>query len=219
MRKLLFILLVTNSVFSQDLKRNLKEFKSIIVSSAMDVELITSNVFKIEVTGKDVDKLNFENKNQELKLATSLSKKFKSDIKVKIYYQPGIRYMKFSNNVHVHSKYLIEENFLEFNCINNVTVDIRLKTVDFIARLELGSKITLDGITESQKIKVLTKSEFNGLKFHSKKSYIKVSAAVANIYVSEFLEANAKLKGKIFYSGEPFSVSEKSFLGGIIRNN
>ncbi|MGY6649277.1 GIN domain-containing protein [Wenyingzhuangia sp. IMCC45574] len=218
MKKIFFaLLLVTTAVFSQDLERNLKEFKSVTISSAMDVELIKADVFKIEAVGQDVSKLNVENKSQELSLSTSLTKKFKSDIKVKIFYKPGIRYIKLSNNVILHSKSILTENLLELIAINNVKVDLRLKIKDFVGRFELGSNISLKGTTESQKLKVLTKSEYNGFDFKSKKTYIKAVTSKADIYVSEYLEANSRVKAKINYKGDPFSVNEKSFMGDIIR--
>lgn len=217
MKKLLLLLLITNFVSAQDLKQNLKEFKSITISSDMDVELIVSDSYKIEVYGNDVDKLTIDNKGHELKLTTSLSAKFKSDLKTKIYYKPGIRYIKLSNNVKITSADVIQENFLELELINNVRADLKLNTVDFIAKLELGSDIVLNGVTESQKIEVLTKSNYNAYQLKSKKAYVKVNASNAFIFVSEFLEANSRIKGEISYKGNPFSVSEKTFLGKVIR--
>ncbi len=218
MKKLfLSLLLITQFSFSQNLVKDLKPFKAILITSAMEVELILANGFKIEVEGTDVDKLKISNKGKELKLTTSLKKKFKSDLKIKIYYSEGLRNIKLANWVKFSSKEPIIEKFLEFEAINNVKANLTVQTEDFIGSLELGSDLVLKGITDSQKIEVSTKSFYDAFNFKSKKAYVEVKAAKAGIFVSDFLDAEAKLKGEIIYMGEPFSVNEKTFLGKVIH--
>lgn len=214
---LLLLLFVSNFVFAQDLSKDLETFKSIIITSAMDVELISSENSKIEVIGNDIDKLTISNKNKELKLTTSLGKKFKSDLKVKIYYTTGLRYLKLSNQVVIYSKHVINEVFLELEAINNVKANLKLKTKDFVANLKLGSNISLEGSTEVQKISVSSKSFYDAFNFKSKKSFVKTKAADVAIYVEEFLDVNAKLKSKVTYMGDPYSVNEKTFLSKVIH--
>lgn len=209
------LLFASKFIFAQDLSKDLKPFKAITVTSAMEVELILANGYKIEVYGKDVDKLKISEKGKELKLTTSLDKKFKSDLKVKIYYEEGLRNLKLANWVKISSKEPIIEKFLELETINNVKANLTLQTEDFIAEVDLGSIITLKGFTESQKIEVKNKSFYDAFNFKSKKTYIEAKASQAAIYVSGFLDAEAKLKAEITYMGNPFSVNEKTFLGKI----
>ncbi|MGY5352171.1 GIN domain-containing protein [Wenyingzhuangia sp. IMCC45533] len=216
-RIFLALLFITQINFAQDLVRNLKPFKAISITSAMEVELILANGFKLEVTGKDVDKLSVNNKGKELKLSTSLGKKFKSDLKVKIYYSEGLRNIKLANNVIFTSKEPIIEKFLEFEAINNVKADLTVQTKYLVARLDLGSNLLLKGFADDQKVKVNTKSMYDAFNLKSKKATVEVKAGNAGIYVSEFLDANAKLKGEIVYMGDPFSVNEKTFLGKVIH--
>ena len=217
MKKLFLLLLISNFVFSQDLKKDLKSFKSIHINSAMQVELISSDSCKIDITGKDVDKLSIDEENKELKLSTSLDKKFKSDLMVKIYYQSGLRYLKLTNLVEISSNDTIKEKFLEIDAINNVKANLSLETEDFIANLSLGSNFVLNGITESQKIKVGSKCFYDAFNFKSKKAFVEAKASQVGINVSEFLDANAKFKAEIVYIGSPYSVNEKTFLGKVIR--
>ena len=216
MKKLFLLLLISNFVFSQDLKKDLKSFKSIHINSAMQVELISSDSCKIEITGKDVDKLSIDEKNKELKLSTSLDKKFKSDLMVKIYYQPGLRYLKLANLVEISSNNIIKEKFLEIDAINNVKVNLSLELEDFIANLSLGSNFVLKGVTESQKINVSSKSFYDAFNFKSKKAFVEAKTSQVGINVTEFLDANAKYKAEIIYTGNPYSVNEKTFLGKVI---
>lgn len=211
--------MISTTVFSQNLERNLKEFKMITISSAMNVELVISDSFKVTANGEDVDKLKIENKGQELKIASSLDKKFSSDINLKIYYKPGIRYIKLSNNVNLSSKNIIKESFLEIVAINNVHLDLDLIIKDFQAKLELGSIANLRGSAESQNLKILTKSEFNGFKFKSEKAYVKAVTSKASVYVSNYLEVNARVKAEVKYDGNPLNVNEKSFMSDIININ
>lgn len=217
MKKLFLILLISNFVFAQDLKKKLHSFKSINITSAMEVTLIAADSSKIEVTGKDLDKLTISDENQELKLSTSLDKKFKSDLVIKIYYQPGLRFLKLANQVLIHSNEPIQEKFLEIEAINNVKADLSLETEDFVANLSLGSNFLLEGITESQKINVGSKCFYDAFNFKSKKAYVEAKASQVAIYVSEFLDANAKFKSEIVYLGKPYSVNEKTFFGKVIR--
>ena len=216
MKKLFLLLLISNFVFAQDLKKDLKTFKSIHINSAMQVELISSDSCKIEITGKDVDKLSIDEKNKELKLSTSLDKKFKSDLMVKIYYQPGLRYLKLANLVEISSNNIIKEKFLEIDAINNVKVNLSLELEDFIANLSLGSNFVLKGVTESQKINVSSKSFYDAFNFKSKKAFVEAKTSQVGVNVSEFLDANAKYKAEIIYTGNPYSVNEKTFLGKVI---
>ena len=216
MKKLFLLLLISNFVFAQDLKKDLKVFKSIHINSAMQVELISSDSCKIEITGKDVDKLSIDEKNKELKLSTSLDKKFKSDLMVKIYYQPGLRYLKLANLVEISSNNIIKEKFLEIDAINNVKVNLSLELEDFIANLSLGSNFVLKGVTESQKINVSSKSFYDAFNFKSKKAFVEAKTSQVGINVTEFLDANAKYKAEIIYTGNPYSVNEKTFLGKVI---
>ncbi|NJB81261.1 GIN domain-containing protein [Wenyingzhuangia aestuarii] len=213
----LAILLIGQFSFAQDLVKDLKPFKAITINSAMEVELILADGFKIEVYGKDVDKLSVSDRNKELKLSTSLKKKFKSDLKVKIYYNNGLRHIKLANQVVFTSKEPIIEKFLEIEAVNNVRANLTVQTDDFIANLDLGSNLLLKGFTKSQKIKVKSKSLYDAFNFKSKKAYVEVRAAQAGVYVSEFLDAVAKLKGEITYMGTPYSVNEKTFLGKVIH--
>ncbi|ANW97249.1 hypothetical protein AXE80_13525 [Wenyingzhuangia fucanilytica] len=217
MRQLFLLLFISNIIFAQDLKKDLTSFKSINISSAMQVELISSDSCKIEVTGKDLEKLSINNLEQELKLSTSIDKKFKSDLRVKIYYQPGLRYLKLANLVELSSKDTINEKFLEIEAVNNVKAVLSVKTEDFIANLSLGSNFVLKGITESQKIKVGSKCFYDAFNFKSKKAFVEAKASQVGINVSEFLDANAKFKAEIVYIGNPYSVNEKTFLGKVIR--
>lgn len=216
MKKLFLLLLISNFVFAQDLKKDLKAFKSIHINSAMQVELISSDSCKIEITGNDVDKLSIDEENKELKLSTSLDKKFKSDLMVKIYYQPGLRYLKLANLVEITSNDTINEKFLEIDAINNVKAILSLQTEDFIANLSLGSNFILKGVTESQKIEVSSKSFYDAFNFKSKKAFVEAKTSQVGVYVSEFLDANAKYKAEIVYIGNPYSVNEKTFLGKVI---
>ncbi|MDO3694009.1 DUF2807 domain-containing protein [Wenyingzhuangia sp. chi5] len=216
MKKLFLLLLISNFVFSQDLKKDLKSFKSIHINSAMQVELISSDSCKIEVTGKDVDKLSIDEENKELKLSTSLDKKFKSDLMVKIYYQSGLRYLKLANLVEISSNDTIKEKFLEIDAINNVKANLSLETEDFIANLSLGSNFVLNGITESQKINASSKSFYDAFNFKSKKAYVEAKTSQVGVNVTNFLDANAKYKAEIVYTGNPYSINEKTFLGKVI---
>ncbi|GGF63965.1 GIN domain-containing protein [Wenyingzhuangia marina] len=217
MKKLfLFALFISNIAFSQDLLQNLKTFKSIDISSAMDVELVAADTAKIEVTGSDLEKLTISDQGGELRISTSLDKKFKSDLIVKIYYQPGLRYLKLANLVEISSNDTINEKFLEIDAINNVKVNLSLKTDDFIANLSLGSNFVLKGITESQKINASTKSFYDAFNFISKKAYVEAKTSQVGVNVTEFLDANAKYKAEIVYTGNPYSVNEKTFLGKVI---
>ncbi len=213
----LLLFVVSQFTFAQDLVRNLKPFKSITINSAMEVELILANGFKVEVTGKDVDKLSVTTRGKELKLSTALKKKFKSDLKVKIYYSEGLRNIKLANNVVFTSKEPIVEKFLEFEAINNVKANLTVQTKYFVSRLDLGSNLLLKGFADDQKIKVNTKSFYDAFNFKTKKSTVEVKAGNAAVFVSEFLDASAKLKGEIIYMGDPFSVNEKTFLGKVIH--
>lgn len=219
MKKILFILLISTSVFSQKLEKTVKEFKMISISSSMDIELIESTFFKVTATGNDVEKLIIENKGQELKIGTKIGKKFNSDIKLKIYYKPGIRYIKASNNVNLHSDNIIKESFLELVTFNNVTVNLNMIVKDFQAKIELGSVVNLKGSTESQNLKVLSKSEFHGFDFKSEKTYVKAITSKADVFATNYLEANARVKAEIKYKGKTSKVNEKSFLSEIINLN
>jgi len=209
------LLFASQFIFAQDLSKNLKPFKAITVTSAMDVELIVADTYKIEVYGKEAEQLKIIENGKELKLTTSLGKKFNSKYKVKIYFKKGLRYLKLANWVKITSKEPIIENFLELETINNVKVNLTLQTEDFIARLDLGSIITLKGVTESQKIEVINKSFYDAFNFKSKKAFIKAKSSQAAIYVSEFLDAEAKFKAEIIYMGNPFSINQTTFLGKI----
>ncbi|MGY5355301.1 GIN domain-containing protein [Wenyingzhuangia sp. IMCC45467] len=213
----LFVLFVCNISFSQDLLQNLKSFKSIHINSAMDVELVSSDSAKIEVTGNDLEKLNISDDNNELKLSTSLDKKFKSDLKVIIYYMPGLRNIKLANQVKITSRNVINEKFLELEAVNGVKANLSVKTKDLVSILSLGSKIALEGITESQKINASTKSFYDAFNLISEKAYVEAKTSNVAVYVNQFLDANAKYKGEIIYMGDPYSVNEKTFLGKVIH--
>ncbi|MEN8765086.1 MAG: GIN domain-containing protein [Wenyingzhuangia sp.] len=217
MNRFIFFFLISNVIFSQSITRKLDTFKSIKISSAIEVILETANHSKIEVTGSDIDKLQIKNKNQELHLFTSLDKKFKNDLKVHIYYEPGLRYLKLTNSVKIHSKTPIHEEFFEIEANHNVKAVLRLKTKHLVAKLKLGSNITLKGTTESQKIYVGAKCFYHAFQFISKQTTISANASLAEIHVSEFLEATAKFKAEIIYRGQPNSVNEKTLLGKVIR--
>lgn len=217
MKKLLLaILFISQIAFSQVRTEELKPFNSIHITSAMEVELIVSNTNKIEISGSDHERLIIKVEDEELLISNSIDKKFKSDLKVKIYYQNKLDELSLSNKVDITSEDVLNSDFLEIKAVNGVYANLSIENKNLEVNLSLGSNIVLKGTTESQKIKASTKSFYDTFNLKSKKAYVDSNTSNVGVYVTDFLDASAKYKGEIIYMGNPTTVNKNTFLGGTI---
>lgn len=215
---ILFFIITTYS-FAQPIVKNLNPFKSISINAAMDVELVPSSENKLEILTADIDKLFIKNTNEELVLDLPLLDKFSKAIAVKIYFQPGIRYLSAANNANVYTTVAINESFFEVKAIHNAKLNLVLNTNNFKADLNLGAVVTLAGFTEFQQISAMNKTTFDAFNFKSKKTIIKCNSSNAAIYVTDYLDATAKFKSDIVYAGEPVFVEQNTFLSNVHPKN
>ena len=78
MKKILYIILfVTIPLFSQvKIDRDLGEFSKVAVYDGINLELIKSEVNKVEITGNNTKFVVVKNKNGDLKVRLNLEKRF-----------------------------------------------------------------------------------------------------------------------------------------------
>ena len=90
MKKILYIILfVTIPLFSQvKIDRDLGEFSKVAVYDGINLELIKSEVNKVEITGNNTKFVVVKNKNGDLKVRLNLEKRFSGDrTKVTLFYK------------------------------------------------------------------------------------------------------------------------------------
>ena len=210
MKKLLFALLLSQLSFGQTITKQLKDFQQLLVHSAISVELIPAEENKIELLGELATRVTVnQDEENQVKLSLPIKQKFKSNAKAKLYYKTPFKFISLANSAKVYSNAYMETTFIELKGTTNAAFNLFLKTEDIKVGLTVGAEATLKGKTDTQTVKLKTKSCYNCLDFISNKAFVTASSgSKAGVYVNKTLDATAKYKSTISYDGNVYAINE-----------
>lgn len=214
------LLLCSLCCFAQDvIVDNLKDFDELKVFNGLEVNLVKSDIQKLEIKGLKATQVAVRNKKGVLKISMKLKSIFDSkSVKIQLFYKENIAELDANQGAVITSneKFVQPQLNIDVQEGANIRLDV---DVDYLkVKAVTGGNIYVSGKAKSQKVEISTGSNYNALDLKTKQTDITAgTGADAQIYVQDILDAKVKLGGVVRYIGFPKSIKTMKFLGGMIH--
>lgn len=206
--------------FSQDvIVDNLNHFDELKVFNGLEVNLVKSDVQKLEMKGSKATQVAVKNKKGVLKIYMKLNSIFDTKaVKINLFYTGNIAELDANQGAVITSNETFSQTQLDIEVQEGAHVRLDVD-VDYLKiKAITGGNVYLSGKAKSQKVDISTGSNYNALDLKNKQTDITSgTGADAQIYVEDILDAKVKLGGMVTYVGNPKSVKTTKFLGGTIH--
>lgn len=221
MKKIALLLLLTCSVaFSQKTQvTKLGDFSTLKVYSGLKIELVKSEISKIEISGSKADQVSIKNKNGTLKVSLKFPDGFSyEDIKIVLHYHKAIDIIDANEGSLIFSNQLIKQQNLELKVQEGARIESEIQTKYLTIKTVSGGIINIHGSTQNQTIEANTGGIYKGYDLKSTSTTATSSSgAVVKVSVIEMLDANVNLGGTILYKGNPEELKTNKIMGGKIK--
>jgi len=213
-------LLCSLCCFAQDvIVENIKDFDELKVFNGLEVNLVKSNVQKLEIKGSKATQVAIKNKKGVLKIYMKLNSIFDTkSVKINLFYTGNIAELDANQGAVITSNQTFSQTQLDIDVQEGAHVRLDVN-VDYLKiKAITGGNVYVSGQAKSQKVDISTGSNYNALDLKNKQTDITSgTGADAQIYVEDILDAKVKLGGMVTYLGNPKSVKTTKFLGGAIH--
>ena len=213
------VLFITTICLAQNpIEKTVGEFSELKVYDLIDVELVKSDLDKVEITGKNKKDVLVNNKNGTLKIKMNFGEVFDgSQTKVKLYYT-NIDVIDANEGANIHSKEKIEQFEIDLNAQEGGKINVLLDVKYLNIRAVTGADIIALGKATNQDVSIYTGGDYDGKELKTEVTDISIRAAgEANINASKRVTAKVRAGGDIFIYGNPERVDESRVLGGRIK--
>ncbi|PWH83942.1 DUF2807 domain-containing protein [Algibacter marinivivus] len=213
------VLFITTICLAQNpIEKTVGEFSELKVYDLIDVELVKSDLNKVEITGKNKKDVLVNNKNGTLKIKMNFGEVFDgSQTKVKLYYT-NIDVIDANEGANIHSKEKIEQFEIDLNAQEGGKINVLLDVKYLNIRAVTGADIIALGKATNQDVSIYTGGDYDGKELKTEVTDISIRAAgEANINASKRVTAKVRAGGDIFIYGNPERVDESRVLGGRIK--
>ncbi|WP_299776530.1 head GIN domain-containing protein [uncultured Formosa sp.] len=193
------------------------DFKEVKVYDLIHLNLIKSDVNKIEITGNNADKVETINKNGILKVRMSIDNIFNGeDTKVNLYYTT-IDVIDVNEGAVLKSDNVVEQFEIELKAQEGGKINVPLNVSFVVVKSITGGEITTSGSAKNEQINILTGGVYNGQLLDSETSKVSIHAAgEAHVKASKTVDATIRAGGDVYIYGKPETVNENKVLGGRI---
>ena len=215
----ILVLFITTILFAQDpIEKTVGEFNELKVYDLIEVELVKSDLDKVEITGKNKTDVLVNNKNGTLKIKMNIGEAFDgSQTKVKLYYT-NIDVIDANEGANIHSDNIIEQFEIDLNAQEGGKINVKLDVKYANVRAVTGADIVASGIAKNQDVSIYTGGDYDGKGLKTQVTDVSIRAAgEAYIYATKKVEAKVKAGGDIYIYGNPERVDESRVLGGRIK--
>jgi hypothetical protein len=214
---LVFVLVVTQTLFAQTITKNPGDFTSLKVFDQISVQLIPGPESKVEISGSRASEVQVVNKNGELKIKMPLEKLLQGEtIEAKVYYQK-LETVEASEGSYVIAETPIKTVNFSLNAKEGAEIRIALEVQKATLKINSGGKIKVTGTTDNLEAVLTSGAELDAEKFISKQTTINLKAGGnATIFATDFVDAKVSAGGDIFIHGSPKQINQKVLIGGTI---
>ena len=222
MKKFVFlslILVASLATAQTTITKNLGDFSTLKVFNGLEVELIKSDVQKLEITGAKSEKVKIKNVNNTLKLSLKFPE-LSADGKalIKLYYNTNIAIIDANEGATITGKG-IKQDKLKVNSQERAFINLVVDVKHLDVRSSSGGIIKLTGSSKNQNVDLDLYGIYHGygLKVTNSSTVKAGTGAKAEIFAGETLSAKVSFGGSIFYKGNPEVIKDKKVIGGIIE--
>lgn len=218
MKKILgsLMLVACQLAFAQS-TRNVGDFSSLKVYNKINVTLIPSNQSKVETENNDPD-IETVNKNGELKIKLSPAKILSGDqISVKVFYEK-LNDIQASQGSTISSTDELDANMLSLTSNEGSKINLNIDASKLNIKTNSGGEIKISGTADNQDVVVNSGGKYYGKDAESKNTKVTANAGgVAEVNVSESVNATTRAGGIIEIYGDPADRKIKNIIGGKIN--
>lgn len=218
MKKILgsLMLVACQLAFAQS-TRNVGDFSSLKVYNKINVTLIPSNQSKVETENNDPD-IETVNKNGELKIKLSPAKILSGDqISVKVFYEK-LNDIQASQGSTISSTDELDANMLSLTSNEGSKINLNIDASKLNIKTNSGGEIKVSGTADNQDVVVNSGGKYYGKDTESKNTKVTANAGgVAEVNVSESVNATTRAGGIIEIYGDPADRKIKNIIGGKIN--
>ncbi|MFK7781563.1 head GIN domain-containing protein [Psychroserpens sp.] len=213
------LLIVTSLSIAQNPKeRGVGDFNEVKVYDLIEVNLIKSDVDKVEITGDDIEDVEVINKDGKLKIRMKLDKTFNGERTFVAVYYTKLKIIDGNEGAFISSNELITQNHIELRAQEGARLKIGLDVSKVEIRAVTGGIIETRGKAISQDITLNTGGIYEGQSFETQNTTVNIKAAgEADIHASRTVDAKVLAGGDVYIYGNPKNVKEKTTFGGRVK--
>ncbi|MCH7401269.1 head GIN domain-containing protein [Belliella kenyensis] len=217
----LLILLIGQQVFAQTQKetRDLRNFSSLKVNSAIEAELVKGekNSIAIVASGVDLDKVETNVSDGTLEVKLGRGNFRSSSVKVTITYV-DIDEIQASSSSKVFVNSTLEADNVYLFAASNAYIEATVNTSNLFIEGNTNAKLAVDGNAKNLELKLYTKAELDGKKLTIGAAEVTANtAAKGEFKVTESIKGSAATAAVINYTGDPKLIDVKTNTGGDIK--
>ncbi|RKR14819.1 putative autotransporter adhesin-like protein [Maribacter vaceletii] len=217
---LIFIAISLQTLCAQNEKITvrLSEFSELKGFDGLSINLIKSTENKAVISGDNIDKVVFVNKEGILKIRMEINKIF-SGYKtfIDLYYTKPIIIIDVNEDARITSKKTIQQDVLELKAQEGGELIIAAEVEQLLIKTVTGGVIETSGTADLQDVAINTGGIYEGKSLITKFSTVNVNAGSrAEIYASDYVKASVKAGGEVLVYGNPAKFEEKTVFGGKI---
>ena len=219
MKKIIFSLLLMNSLTYAQLEKNVGDFTKVTAFDKIDVNLVAASENKVVLTGAHSKEVELVNKNGELKIRMPLTKMLSGySVSATVYYKK-IEAVEANEASRITSKDTI--SVLNFDVICKEGSDIKLTNLQadrLQIRVSQGSIVTIIGTVKNQEVLSNSAGKYDGQDCKTQQTVVTVNAGgIAEVNAADIVNAKTRAGGEITIYGNPKKVIEQSVAGGTIK--
>lgn len=205
------------SQFSFAQSRDIAAFTNLKVFDKIPVELVSSDEYKVDVSGTMANEVEFVNSGDELRIRMKPTKLLQGDdIKILLYYK-NISDIQASQGSKITSGSVIESARLGLTSNEGSQIDLNVKANVIEGKVNTGAILKLSGNTDSQSVVVNTGAKYDAKALQSEITSITTNAGgQASVNANESVDATTRAGGIIDIYGKPKSKKDRKIAGGKI---
>ncbi|MCH7409764.1 DUF2807 domain-containing protein [Belliella sp. DSM 111904] len=217
----LLLLIMGQQVFAQTQKetRDLRNFSSLKVNSAIEAELVKGekNSIAIVASGVDLDKVETNVSDGTLEVKLGRGNFRSSSVKVTITYV-DIDEIQASSNSKVFANDLLEADRIYLFAASNAYIEASVNATNLFVEGNTNAKLAVEGNAKNLELKLYTKAELDGKKLTIDSAEVTANtAAKAEFKVVDAIKGSAATAASINYTGDPKLIDVKTNTGGDIK--
>lgn len=221
MKTILAIVLLTLTTVltaQNPIEKGVGDFSEVKVFDLIEVNLIKSDVDKVEITGDDIEDVEVINKDGKLKIRMKFDKTFNGERTFVAVHYTKLKVIDGNEGAFISSNELIKQDHIELRAQEGARLIIGLDVDKVDIRAVTGGIIETRGKAISQDITLNTGGIYEGKSFETKNTSVNIKAAgEADVHASNVVNAKVVAGGDVFIYGNPESVNESTTFGGRVK--
>ncbi len=215
----IFLLCFTLVAQNGRVTRELEPFHEVKGFDGLSINLIKSNENKAVITGANTNKVAIVNNSGVLKLRMEIDKIFSGyRTFIDLHYTNEIKVIDVNEDAKISSEEVFDQDVLELKAQENGKLEINCQPEQLLVKAVTGGDIISKGFGRTQDVIINTGGTYDGQQFKTEFTTIRVNAGgKANIYATDYVNANVKAGGLVKVFGDPAKMDEKTVFGGKIE--